>query len=135
MTSFIDYREEFERKVIIAGIEQNCLGKSERVSANSGRLSAKPFGDKMGVEVNTDIVCAIDYYGHIKKSNGFGNMMRGLRKRFFGKQIKFVRVIVVHFASIRLEKIAKLAPDLIAKFPKFKKEILDARGFVHNYEV
>jgi len=34
-----------------------------------------------------------------------------------------------------VEKIARLAPGLVAEFPMFKKEILDARGFKHQYEI
>lgn len=131
---FDKYLKSFEKRVVARGIAEGSLGKTEQVSVRPDKLSALPFGEKMGEVIDHHASFAIDYYGYIKKSKGFFNQAGELAKST-EKQPKDMRVVIVHFASVRVEKVAKLAPSLVADFPGFKKEILDTRGFNHKYEV
>jgi ABC-type Fe3+-hydroxamate transport system substrate-binding protein len=134
---FNHYRDEFEKRVIARGVDERCLGKDEAVSLREGRLAVSPFAQKIGKIIPHDARFAVDYYGYKKKSKGFFRYTSDVQSdvKKLGHQVKGVIIPVVHFASIRVEKIAKLAPDLVADFPGFKKEILDARGFKHKYEI
>jgi hypothetical protein len=131
---FRQYLKAFENRVVIPGIIEGCFGKIEQVHVGPGKLARLPFGKRMGGYIRTNEVLVIDYYGYAKKSAGFAAKIMDMKKKYSGKQIKMVRAPVVYFASIRLEKVAKLAPDLVASFSWFKKQILDARGFKHNYD-
>lgn len=135
MIAFEKYRDDFEQRIIVCGVKSQYFGRREQVPINSGRLSRQLFGSLMGKTISSSEVLAVDYYGFLKKSDGFFTYLTELRSSLVGKQIKLIKVPVVHFAAIRLEKVAKLAPDLVSSFSQFKKTILDARGFVHNYEV
>jgi len=133
--TFAEYMGRFEVQVIAKGIDVGCLGKKEIISVRDGKLAASPFARKMGRLVPHSAPFAVDYYGYVKKSNGLLAYIGETQREFSGAQIKGIPAAVVHFAAIRVEKIAKLAPELVADFPRFKKEILDARGFQHKYEI
>lgn len=133
MNQFYEYMIQFESRVILEGVKKNCLGKVEKIPLRSGKLTKQRFGKFMGTVLSTPQVCVIDYYGLLKKSSGFWDLASETRKNFSGKQVKSIEVPVVHFASVRIEKVATLAPDLVTWFPIFKKRILDARGFHHGY--
>ncbi len=94
---------------------------------------ARAFGRKMGSVVDSDLCFAIDYYGLVKKSRGFLNMVSELSSDIPVSQIKSIAGTTVYFAAIRMESIAVYAPDLVSDFPWFKKAVLDARGFNHGY--
>jgi len=124
----------FRSEVFAAGVKKECLGKVERISVREGKLFNSRFGVLMGRVIESPEVFAVDYYGYVKKTRGFYRMVESISGSTKG-QVKCVEVPVIHFAALRVEKIAKLAPDLVAEFPSLKKEILDARGFKHKYEV
>jgi len=124
----------FEDRVFAEGIRRDCLGKVEKVSLREGKLFGSRFGHHMGRVIESSEVFAVDYYGYVKKTRGFFKMVEGIASSTKG-QVKCLEVPVIHFAALRVEKIAKLAPDLVAEFPGLKKEILDARGFKHKYEI
>lgn len=128
------YLQQFEELVVERGIKNGCLGKAEKVSVRDGRLSSSHFGRLVGKTAYSDDVFAVDYYGHTKKSAGFIQTVEELNM-LHKQQVKLLLVPLVFFASIRVEKVARLAPNLVAEFPKFKKMLLDARGFHHSYEV
>jgi hypothetical protein len=134
MTWFEEYREDFEKALVI-GMDRNLLGiRWKQVPVTQGRLSKRKIAKVLGKQINTGRVLVVDYYGYMKKSKGFSKMMKGVITSFKGKQLKTIEVPVVHFNSVRLEILAKIAPELIEDFSKFKKTILDARGFNHNYQ-
>lgn len=133
MNSFARYIANLEERVILEGAKQGCLGKVEKVPVRNGKLSRSDFGKLVGVRLQKEEVYVVDYYGLMKKSDGFWNLVSRTREQYSGKQVKSVDALVVHFASIRIEKVAALAPDLVAGFPSFKKAVLDARGFDHRY--
>lgn len=130
--NFDEYLKQFEEKIICTGVKNGCLGKKERVPVRPDRLEKSNFGKLLGVHVQSEDILVIDYYGFWKKSEGFGKELEVLsNKRNY--QVKSIEANVVHFASIRIEKIAELAPELVSQFPWFKKEILTARGFRHEF--
>jgi len=132
---FLEYRQLFENKVVAGGVQLGCLGMMGKVSTRIGRLSAQSFGKLMGLVFESQVSCAVDYYGHIKKSTALLDQISRVGRVLPNVQIKMIPTVLVHFSSIRIEKIARLAPDLVAGFPLFKKTILDARGFSHGYEI
>ena len=44
---------------------------------------------------------ALDYYGYLKKSTGFFDLVSEIKKEFDVGQIKSLEVMVVHFASLK----------------------------------
>jgi hypothetical protein len=127
---FYRYMDDLESKVISEGARKGMLGKAEKVSIRNGRLASRRFGRIMRVKaLSLPLAMAIDYYGLMKKSDGFWAMVSALRDQFKGQQLKSVEALVVHFAALRIETVAELAPHLVADFPTFKKQVLMARGF------
>lgn len=133
--NFALYRQMFENQVVAKGVLTGCLGANSKVSLRPGKLSVLHFGKLMGLVFDSQISCAIDYYGHVKKSSALLQQIEEIGRSMPYAQVKMVQVVLVHFSSIRIEKVARLAPDLVAEFPLFKKTILDARGFSHGYEI
>lgn len=131
---FNEYRQDFETRVVVAGIIRGLLGHTKRVRVKPGKLEKKTFGLRLGTQLDTTILCVIDYYGLMKKSEGFDYKVRQVYEAVPDRQVRSIDAPVVHFAGIRLEEVAKLAPDLVADFARFKKQILDLRGFNHNYQ-
>lgn len=134
MKDFAEYLARFEKEVCETGSRTGLVGRVENVSITACRLEKTKFGDHLGKRIESDVPFAINYYGYIKKSHGFFVFVDGLGKCVKGQQIKSIQVPVVNFASIKLEKMCKLAPALLVGFANFKKEILDTRGFQHHYE-
>jgi len=130
MIIFSEYMKEFEEKVVLRGIRKGYFTKEEVVYARECRLSFTEFGDLVGLCIELDDLCAIDYYGHIKKSEGVRKLFDEIIALEKGGQLKGVSNIpFVHFASIKIEEVAELAPELVADFPEFKKILLSMRGF------
>jgi len=122
---FDEYLTLFENSIIVAGVEIGMLGKSELVPSREGKLSRTPFGRKIGMRVENDFPLSIDYYGHMKKTTGFYEMLKEVGEA----QVRMVECIVVHFASIKIEQIVEIQSDMVAGFPVFKKQMLRERGF------
>lgn len=121
---FDEYLQKLE-DMIVAGILNGKLGKREMLSVRPGKLAVTDFGKKIGkVHPHAKISFAIDYYGHYKRSAGF------LKDRAVSSyQVGSMQTTVVHFASLRIEDIAKLGtPELITGFPAFKAALLELRG-------
>jgi len=121
---FKEYLTEFEQKVIVQGVVNTILGRPEMVAVRNGKLSKTPYGRLVGGEIPTDVLMSIDYYGLTKRSTGFGAIVRDI-----DGQVRILESQVVHFASIRIENVAELAPELVAEFPAFKQKLLRERGF------
>lgn len=129
---FRRYILQFETEVIVQGIKKSLLtSRTGRVFIRSGRLAAQPFGKSMGHWIATNDPCAIDYYGYVKKSFGFSNLVDQASSESGVKPVA-MDVPLVYFASVRVEKVALLAPRLVAGFPWFKIEVLNRRGFRHK---
>lgn len=135
MTEFERYRDDFERRVIVAGIGLGELGIIRDVSAQPGKLDGREFGLRMGDALDSDLVAVLDYYGYLKKSRGFKRRIAAGERALRGWPIKALRATIVHFAGVRLELVAELAPDLVRGFVRFKGEILDLRGFRHSLRI
>jgi hypothetical protein len=133
MDWFDSYAEKFEQAVAL-GVSSGVLGKTKSVPVHPGKLAKKKIGQVLGEQISVGSVVVIDYYGYMKKSYGFKLMVKEVIATLDGKQLKMVEAPVVHFNSIRLEVLAKIAPGLVAGFAEFKKAILDAREFNHNYK-
>lgn len=134
MKNFAEYLRRFELSVCESGATKGLIGRDESVSVSACRLEKHKFGHLMGRRIESDVPFAVNYYGYIKKSEGFFVYLKAVRNSAPRIQIKSLTVPVINFASIKLEKMAKLAPKLLVDFAVFKKAILDARGFNHSYE-
>lgn len=122
---FRKYLEKFESKVVVGGIEGGMFDKISMVPVRKGKLDKTTFGDTLGTQFEYDKPAAIDYYGLIKKSTGLVDQVSSNHEL----QVRAVKAPIVHFASIKIEWISDLAPDLVRDFPKFKKKIVSLRRF------
>lgn len=123
---FSQYMTLFEERVLI-----RMRGKQELVPARPGRLARSGFGRKVGCFFESDRPVVINYYGHFKKSVSFVEVEGQVRDQY-GGQIRMISGEVVHFASVRIEDVARLAPDLVKWFPHFKTKVLKLRGFLNG---
>jgi hypothetical protein len=131
MDWFADYLEKFERDVVIRGISRGDLGKTELVPVRIGKLAKTRFGKLVGAKSDSWQAFAIDYYGLLKPSLGFEKSVAEKAEQLGNRQLKKMEVVVVHFAAIRIEDVAKIGEDeaITAGFPRFKERILKERGF------
>jgi hypothetical protein len=119
------YLKDFEDKVILPGLEQKLFGRQIKVQVKGGKLRNSDFGKFVGIEFSHANAVAIDYYGLVKKSTGFGEKLKG----YSDLDVKAARIPVVHFAAVKIEHITDLAPELLAGFAAFKKHLVNLRGF------
>ena len=133
MDWFKEYTSEFETAVA-AGVKSRVLGAVKPVPVAAGKLQKRRIGQVLGTEIATQEVLVIDYYGYMKKSSGFWDLVRDIMEDQKGKQLRIVEAPLVHFNSIKLEVLAKIAPGIVAAFGDFKKAVLDAREFNHSYK-
>ena len=130
MKNFQEYLMRFENVVIEQGVSSEILGRISRVPVAKGRLASTVFGRFMGPWIQSDVPFAVDYYGLLKRSSGlYQEIMRLQRGLLVGRQLKIISAPVVHFASIKLDHMSRLAPHLLMEFSVFKETILKARGF------
>jgi len=132
--NFETYKVDFEA-AIVGGVADGLLGKIKSVPVHHGKLHKRRIAQVMGDEMDTDLLIAIDYYGYMKRSRGFKNYVKEVMEKYKGSQVKLASATVVHFNSVRLEILAKIATNLVADFGDFKKAVLDAREFNHNYNI
>ncbi len=125
---FISYRQAFEQ-LIVKGVLDGRLGQIQRVSISPSRLCALAFGQKMGASVMSTHDLALDYYGLMKFSLGAQMIIQDCRERYRDKQIRLIELPVVYFASIKIDDVSYLAPELAGGFADFKREVLLARNF------
>jgi hypothetical protein len=123
-SDFKKYLNAFESQVICQGVVYGVLGQKELVATRNGKLSRTAFGRLIGNELNFDHPLAIDYYGFLKKSIGFKEMVRESEA-----QLRMIECVVVHFAAVKIEEIVEISPNLVAEFPVFKQQMLKRRGF------
>jgi hypothetical protein len=132
MEWFADYLKRFEA-AIAEGVRNGSFGSFKMVPVLPGKLSTRRIGKTLGLVIDTDDLLVIDFYGYLKKSRGFADLAKEVAFSMSGKQVKMVEAPVVHFNSVRLEVIARIDGDLVPDFGRFKKAVLDAREFQHNY--
>jgi hypothetical protein len=121
---FKKYLKQFEIWIVVAGVRTGVFGQKEVIPARRGKLADTPFGRTIGLKFDSELPLAIDYYGHMKKSTGFFEMIAEV-----DTQVRMIECPVVHFASIKLDDIVELSSTLISDFPVFKREMLRLRGF------
>jgi hypothetical protein len=124
--NFKIYLHQLEQHVIVPGILVNQFTKNRMVSAKNGRLEVTEFGKLIGAQFDCQVVCAIDYYGLVKKSSAFASSYMNQN----GILVKAVEVPVVYFASLKIEHVSQFCDQLVKDFPRFKKQMLEARGFI-----
>jgi len=133
MDWFEKYKLDFEQAIVV-GVSAGLLGSVKPVPVSPGKLQKCRIGRVLGETIAVSTIMVIDYYGYMKKSTGFLRLVKEIAEEQKGKQVKMVSSTVVHFNSIRLEVVARIAPNIVAGFGDFKKAILDAREFKHNYK-
>lgn len=128
------FKDVFE-KMLEKGVINGVFVKMGEVPVSVGKLGFMFFGNKLGAEIDSAIPFAVDYYGYVKKTKGLIKQIVEEQKKL--KSPYQLRVIkdtnFIHFSAIKIEQIAKLEISLLPGFLMFKKEMLDARGFKHNY--
>lgn len=130
MKDFKGYLSQFEHDVLENGVVYGVLGRISRIPVAKGRLAGTSFGRFMGPWIQSDALFAVDYYGLLKRSSGlYQEAMRLQKGLLVGRQVKMMSAGVVHFASIKLDQMSRLAPHLLREFSEFKEIILKARGF------
>ena len=134
--SFFEYMKDFEERIIAESVKQGCLGKEMQVPVRDGKLAWEKFGKIIGGVINSKEPFVMDYYGFLKKSQGFYDLLKEFQDEYPGAQVKNIVVKVVYFAGLKMEKLDwKISPNLEADFMKFKKLLLDLRGFENEYKV
>lgn len=126
MIDFQSYKEQFERYVVINGYKSHRIGKIEPITTRQNRLILTPFGSLMGIDLDYDGLLVLDYYGLLKASRSWYRAAKIAEER----EKRFCHAPVVHFASLTIEIISKLAPQLVIDFADFKRLVLEARGFI-----
>jgi len=124
-TDYKSYLDSLEEKVIIPGIVSGELCKKRKVPARKGKLYKSDFGKFVGESFDCKDAAAIDYYGYFKKSSGF----KPLITSYEDIEVKSIKIKVCHFASIKIEYVSKMAPELMEEFFNFKGYLLLLRGF------
>ena len=132
----MNYLNKFE-KVIEAGVTQNIIGKDTLVNVREGKFACTKYARTLGERVNSEVPFVIDYYGYLKRSKGFINLIRDKEEAIRNRQIKCVHARVVYFASLKIEEIAEVTTSqyLRSGFSEFKKRILYWRGFEKRKKV
>lgn len=116
----------FEENVIVKGVESGLLKDNKiMVPIKDGGLDSTQFGRFIGNQFDYDEILVIDYYGLLKKSKGFVDKYTS----FKDLEVKRLKSNVIHFASVKIEDIARLDKSLMVDFPGFKKYIVDLRRF------
>lgn len=125
--NYLKYLQEFEQKVICKGfiIGHFNKRKEEIVPLRNSKLSKTEFGEFIGKTFNCNERLAINYYGLFKLSTEIIKAADSV-KHIFG-DVRSIMSPVIHFNSIRIEDVKKIAPDLFSYYPDFKKHIIDMR--------
>jgi len=122
------FLNKFENEIVVEGIKSKELGKRIVISSKDGKLASTPFGKFIGLEIPQDSVCAIEYWGHIKKSTGLLKEIQYMKQKTH-KNIHIPTIVVI-FASIKtnnLLKIGCLSEQDIGEFFMFKEQLVKMR--------
>ena len=120
------YLELFEKNIVIPGVESGVLEVNDvMVPVKDGKLDDTPFGKFLGNSFEYKSVLSIDWYGLLKKSTGF----RIKCESYTDVEVKRLRSGIVHFASIKIEDIAKINKTMVTEFPGFKSYLVSLRAF------
>ena len=129
--NFLKYLNKFETELVAKGVAEGIIGKDTLVNVREGKFACTKFARHLGTRVNSDVPFVIDYYGYLKRSNGFVDLIRSKEDSIRNRQIKSIYATVVYFASLKIEEIAEITSSQYLKswFPEFKKDILYRRNF------
>lgn len=128
--SFQKYIKDFEDVVIETGVAINSLGVFTLIPIRPGKLLTTVFGRSIGSVSASFFSFAIDYYGFIKPSRGLIEDYEMRKQQLHGRQLRKIGGLLVHFASLKIEEVDRLSnSNLTAGFPKFKKTLIEMRGF------
>ena len=126
LPAFLDYMKSFEQK-ICSSLFSCC--RNDRVFFNRQQLEFTVFGWVIGQRaIPTDDVFAVNYYGLLRRTEGFF-IFRDMVRQDQPGQVRFIECPVVNFSSVKIEDIAAINPKLVANFPLFKQHLLRLRGF------
>jgi len=135
LARFREYMRDFEILVVEQAVGHEVLGRVDMIPVRPGRLTHTRFGATMGRIIDSGVQFAVDYYGLLKRSSALQEEIELVTKQLTGRQLKLIECTVVHFASIRIEHVARFQLGLVSEFPLFKRAILKARGFLRNERV
>jgi hypothetical protein len=129
--NFSKYLYKFETELVAKGVSEGIIGKESLVNVREGKFACTKFARHLGTRVESDVPFVIDYYGYLKRSNGFDNLIKSKEIAIRNRQIKSIYTTVVYFASLKIEEIAEITSSQYLKswFPEFKKDILYRRNF------
>jgi len=129
--NFKRYLALFEECIICQGVKRELLGKILSVNIREGKFSCSRFARIVGRVSPFSIPFVIDYYGHLKRSQGFVDVAREVVNSMRDQQIKSIDTTVVFFASLKIEEIADITGDQYLKggFSELKKTLLQWRNF------
>jgi hypothetical protein len=129
--NFKKYLQQFELEVITSGVSRETIGKTMLVNVREGRFAYTKFARLLGERVASMTPFVVDYYGYLKRSEGFINLIRSKEEAIRNRQIKSIQTTIVFFAGLKIEEIAETTNNqyLKSRFTEFKKTILYWRGF------
>lgn len=121
-----NYLKQFEKEVIITGFESGrIIANKKIVSLRPGKFLVSEIEYFLGKKFQYKEILAIDYYGFFKLSNGIYEAVASVQGIFPG--IRTMVSPVVHFCSIKKDKIAQIAPHLVDGYAELKKHIVSLR--------
>ena len=134
--NFYKYLNKFESEVVREGIIKGVIGKPLQVNVRDGKFACTKFARHMGNVIEFSEPFVLDYYGHLKRSRGFYDLIDSKKESISQRQIKSISAQVVFFAALKIEDISAITdnPYLRSKFSDFKKEVLHWRGFEKRAE-
>ena len=127
MFAFDKYLDRFEQELIIPACAVLC--RETMIPMRPGRLVKTRFASMMGKTFLASFPVVVDYYGYLKMSDEFIREFLKVMAACKGKQVRTISSKIVYFAAIKMEDVAKTAPELVSSFPIFKEIILKKRGF------
>ena len=118
-------------KVLVEGFCRGVWDSRRYVPVRPGKLHKTILTSILGYSINTDIPLVVDYYGYLKKSEGFFEEARQLSKDYSGSQLKLIEVPIVFFASLKVEDVATVSGDhvFVGQFVALKQYLINLRGF------
>ena len=116
---FFDYCDKFEKAICEVG----TLGRDMLVPCTKQtNPNLRDLEFSLGNTIKCKELCVIDYYGYLKKSDGF-------HRKVSTSDNTVMLAYVVYFQAIKLEDLVTLDSTLISYFPEFKSALLKLRNF------
>lgn len=123
-----EFMIRLEREILAPGVAKGVFTSRAWAPVKKQRLHSSDFGKLIGsTALDFPEILVVDYYGLIKRSAGFISKVEDLRSD--GVEAKSMFVPIAYFAGIKMEHLARSAPDLIPFFSEFKKTLVELRAF------